>query len=142
MKLRIIQEGFQNYTAQLGVHNFVDGLSVEDVSQMDATRMGAVMQFEWEDGTSPSVTQRMLDTSGDSMPVEPTVTAPPAIAPVTTELKPAVTTAVWTEDALAAIADAKGIAGIREITDPMGLKNNSIRGLIDAVLKQATTVKA
>lgn len=45
----------------------------------------------------------------------------------------------FTREELEKIADEKGIKGIREIADPLGLKSNSIVPLIDAILeKQAS----
>ena len=40
----------------------------------------------------------------------------------------------WTREKLEAIADQTGISGIREVSDPLGLKGTSIRGLIDQIL--------
>lgn len=41
---------------------------------------------------------------------------------------------VYTEAELQDIADAKGIAGLRDIGEPLGVKNTSIRGLIREIL--------
>ena len=42
----------------------------------------------------------------------------------------------YTREELEKIADEKGIKGIREIADPLGLKSNSIVPLIDAILEK------
>ena len=34
MKLKIIQKGFENYTGQMGMILFKDGVSVDDVKEM------------------------------------------------------------------------------------------------------------
>lgn len=41
----------------------------------------------------------------------------------------------YTKEELEAVADEKGIAGLREIADPMGVKNTSIVGLINEILQ-------
>jgi hypothetical protein len=135
MKLRLLDSGMQHYTAQMGAVFFVDGLSTADVSHKDATRIAAVYRCEYEDGTNPSVSQFLLDqmhteavsTSATTVSTEPVKSAEP-VAPV----KSAV---VWNEVDLAKIADEKGIQGLRDIGEPMGIKGNSIRGLIDALVK-------
>jgi hypothetical protein len=125
----------ERYTAQLGAVFFEDGVSTADVSHKDATRIAAVYACEYEDGTNPSVSQFLLDqmhapavsTSATTVVTQPT--APEPVAPASPAAK------VWDEKDLAAIADEKGIGGLREIADEMGIKNNSIRGLIDAIVK-------
>lgn len=125
----------ERYTAQMGTVFFVEGESTADVSHKDATRIAAVYACEWEDGTNPSVSQFLFDhmhTPAVSVN-ETTVATTPAEsapeAPVKSGGK------VWNEAELAAIADEKGIGGLREIAEPLSIKNNSIRGLIDAIIK-------
>jgi hypothetical protein len=139
----------ERYTAQMGAVFFEDGLSTADVSHKDATRIAAVYSCEYEDGTNPSVSQFLLDqmhapavsTSETSvhMPSSPAST-PEGIAERYQDLpdapapEPVAGATVWNEADLAKIADEKGIGGLREIADPLNLKNNSIRGLIDAIV--------
>ena len=42
MKLRLMNGGFENYTGQMGVVDFVDGLSTGDVLPIDGTRFAAL----------------------------------------------------------------------------------------------------
>lgn len=63
MKIKLTQEGFENYTGQMGVHFFENGLSTADVSFRDSARMAAVMNCEYEDGTNCSPSQRLLDSA-------------------------------------------------------------------------------
>ncbi len=134
MKLRIIQQGFENYTGQIGVTFFEDGLSTDHVSVMDATRMGAVMGFEWENGNTTNVAQILLDKANEGAPnVDIPVTLPSSKAEEITT--PVPQNDLYTEADLAAIADAKGIAGLRAIADPIGVKGSSIRGIMDAILQ-------
>ena len=132
MKLRLTQDGFENYTGQFGIHHFEAGLTVDHVSNMDATRIAAVMGAEWEDGSPANVGQIYLD----SMNVGAKDVADglvEASAPVEAPVAKAAPVA-HSEAALSAIADAEGIAGLRGIGDSYGVKSTSIRGLIDAIL--------
>jgi hypothetical protein len=134
MKLRIVQEGFETYTGQMGVVFFESGLSVGDVSQMDATRMSAVMKFEWEDRSASNVAQIYLDNMHTPAPLF-AEDAPAALETQKTVVVEKI--AAYTEDQLAAIADEKGIAGLRAIAEPLEIKGNSIVGLIEAIQRAA-----
>lgn len=145
MKLRLTAPGWQTYSGQMGVIFFENGISVSDVLPVDAVRVAGVIGAEWENGQPANVSQIYLDnmntpaSSAPSpapvpVPVEPK--APPAflapLAPLAAALAP-----VYTADELAEIADKQGLAGLRVIADPLGIKGNSIRGLIDGILKMA-----
>jgi len=146
MKIRLTAPGFEHYDGQMGVLFFEDGLSITDCSHLDATRIAAVIGAEWEDGTPANVSQIYLDhreTGADMVPdgltqhpIQPEVvveTQPlaPVVTLVTTD-KP-VETPHYTEDELASI-DSRGIAGLREIATPMGIKGTSIGSLISQIL--------
>jgi hypothetical protein len=136
MKLRLLDPGMQHYTAQMGAVFFVDGVSTADVSHKDACRIAAVYRCEYEDGTNPSVSQFLLDSM--HMPAVSTsaTTVVTEQAPVQAAPAPAAVAAVvYNEADLAQIADEKGIGGLREIAETMGIKGNSIRSLIDAIVK-------
>lgn len=139
MRLKLLQAGFENYTGQMGVTFFQNGLSVNEVSEQDARRMAAVLQCETVDGESMNVAQKLLDSMNTEAVVknvdyaadEPKAEVKPEepVEPVSAKA------AKHTAESLAAIADEKGIAGIREIAEQFSLKGNSIAGLIDAILK-------
>lgn len=139
MKIRLTQPGFESYNGQMGVTFFENGLSVSDVLTRDALRMSAVMLCEWEDGTPASVAQSILDNANTpapifvagangqhdiaSAPVKVSKTEPPASR--------------YSREYLGAIADKDGIRGLREIGDPLNIKSNSIKDLIDAIMVAA-----
>lgn len=158
MKLRLTQPGFSHYTGQMGVIQFEDGLSTMDVLPIDAIRMAAVMLCLWEDGSSPSIAQSILDNADTAAPmldaVQPSPASESAPAPEsTTDAKPECQldtqsgtqsdqqseppAATYTEDQLAAIADKEGIKGLRVIGDALGIKANSIKDMIAAILAHA-----
>lgn len=69
MRVRITQPGWETYTGQMGVVDFVDGLSVGDVDRMNALRFSAVMSCEGENGETLSLTQEILDKGDSPAPV-------------------------------------------------------------------------
>lgn len=140
MKLRLTAPGWQTYTGQMGVIFFENGLSVADVLPVDAVRVAGVIGAEWEDGRPANVSQIYLDNMQTEAAVLKDNREPEApVEPKKEEVAaPAVT---YTEEQLAEIADKQGIAGLREIADPLGLKGNSIAGLISAILKAAGAPK-
>lgn len=135
MKLRLTQPGWESYSGQMGVIQFKDGVSVGDVLEIDAVRVSAVMLCEWEDGSTSSVTKRLLeeaDTPAPDLESLKQKEAEKAAAAQPKKEKPK-----FTEAELEKVADEKGITGLRELAEPFGIKSNSIRGLIDALVKAA-----
>ncbi|MEJ8027287.1 hypothetical protein WKH82_17960 [Acinetobacter baumannii] len=55
MKLRLTGSGFQNYTGQMGIHYFENGISVHDVLPVDGMRIAGTIGAEWVDGTPANV---------------------------------------------------------------------------------------
>jgi len=146
MKLRLTAKGFEKYTGQMGVIQFKDGLSEGDVLPVDAVRVAGVIGAEWEDGSPANVNELLLRNMQNEAPVgrvteqgtdEPPVEVESEEAPVevVAEETPAEPAHVYTAEELAEVADKKGIAGLREIGDSIGVKGTSIVGLIEAILK-------
>lgn len=144
MKLRLTQPGYENFTAQMGVLFFENGLSTTDVKPVDAVRVAAQFLCEWEDGSSASVAQSILDHSHATTLTIPQVQdADQALAQAHADAG-AVASAnnakgvekTYTEEQLAAIADEKGIKGLRAIAEPLGIKAHSITDLVKAILEK------
>ena len=55
MKLRLTSESFSNYTGQMGVIYFENGLSKHDVHPNDAIRIAGSIGAEWENGEPANV---------------------------------------------------------------------------------------
>ena len=136
MKLRLKEPGFETYSGQMGVMDFKDGLTLKDVLTIDAVKLSCVMYVEWEDGTSPSVTQSLLDNTDTPAPIvgdgRPTEKEP--VAKVKAPVIKA-TTPSYSEADLGKIADKDGIGGLRVIAESLGVKGKSIKELIDGILK-------
>lgn len=137
MKLRLTADGYTDFTGLFGIVEFQDGLSVEDVSPKAAGRIGAVISTTWEDGTTASVADAILN--GVNVPA-PSVDGPYEHVEFEQTGTVGSTASYWTAEELGAIADESGIAGLRVIAEPAGVKGNSIAGLIAAILK-ANVVK-
>lgn len=159
MKIKLTQPGFETYSGQMGVLFFENGLTTADVKSNDAWRLAAQFLCEWEDGSSVSVAQSILDHANTSTnDLLPELTADQALAQeaqafsqVYGDSNPTLVIAdtavapdafvegkIYTEEELGAVADENGIAGMRAIADTMGIKGNSIAGLIaDILAKQA-----
>lgn len=147
MKLRLTQPGYETYTGQMGTVFFEDGMSTADVKPNDAVRMAAQFLCAWEDGTTASVAQSILDhahaTTGT---VKQEVNADQALReearhaatlrdveiPVPGAVSAsAITTAKhYTAAELSDIADKDGIKGLRVIGDALGIKSNSISEMV------------
>lgn len=128
MKIKIVEPGWAGFSGQFGAVEFADGVSIEDVSAAEARTLAGLVQIETLEGKNPSATQQLLDAHHNAPrqvePLKHIPEAPPAPAAAK----------VWTQDELAAVADASGIKGIREIADPLGLKDNSIAELMAKIL--------
>lgn len=151
-RIRIVEPGWDRYTGILGAVEFKDGVSVEPVAKHEINRIGAALRIEGvESGEQENSGVDILRSWSNRAKVEnlPRASEKADETPEKTEKdgeseqkadeKPA---HVWTEEELAAIADEKGIAGLREIAEPMGVKGRAIAELIREILnKQAGRTK-
>lgn len=126
MKIKITEPGWAGFTGDFGMVDFVDGVSVDDVSRVEQSRLAGIIAIETVDGTNPSASQALLDAHVKPAAVQTLahIVDTPAV----------VETKVWTSDELAAVADKEGIKGIRAIAEPMGLKDNTIADLMAKIL--------
>jgi hypothetical protein len=140
MKVKIVEHGWGTYTGPLRGGMFVNGVC-EDMAPDHARALANILKIETEDGKNPSSSQELLDNTNMSAPVVTYAMADESVvkAVVTPPAKQ------HTQAELEAIADAKGIDGLREIAAPMNIKGTSIVKLIATILevqKQALQPKA
>jgi hypothetical protein len=131
--LKILEAGFDKLTGDLGNIEFVDGISVNPVSKGDAHRLCAAVRCEMLDGTNPSPSGELVQGTNTPAPIlVPLLVTEPLV-----EQGAKVETAVerYTREGLEVIADDKGIAGLREIAVPLGVKSKSVGELVDQILK-------
>lgn len=140
------QAGYQNFSGYLLGHRFEDGRSTMPVPIQHALRLGAayVCQTDAGEVISPNhITYEDAATvAADPVAASP-ASQPKEEAPVAEdevmdfmdvgEEMPEAKT--WTSVELEALADAEGIQGLREIGDELGVKERSIKGLIEGIVK-------
>lgn len=164
MKLRLTGKGFENYTGQVGVALFKDGLSVFDVNPNDAIRLACTIGAEWENGApanvgdiytqnlhtpAPTIEQQCgldalrtvvgIHNADDALTMTNKV-ANPTTAKIANEpeapQQEIVEREKYTAESLAEIADKSGIVGLREIANEFGVTGNSIATLIERIIKK------
>lgn len=61
MKLKLIAQGYENFTGAMGIVNFTNGVSDEDVPHLHARRIANIVTAVWlENGANPSVSSSLL----------------------------------------------------------------------------------
>lgn len=135
-KVRLLQAGYEQFTGQLGRNFFVDGLSVEPLLPVHAHFIGSTMAAEYEDGGTINPALNYALSMGDA----PDVASEKAGEKVQEMLETDAAAAssvkeVYTREQLEEIADKRGIKGLREIGDVLGVRANSVSALIDDILK-------
>lgn len=142
MKIRLIDDGYRQFTGMFGSVEFKDGVSVGDVASSDARLLAAVVGVEVVGGDIDLSASAEFQAAKD-MPASttnlPTVAELIERGEMTSDepqTKPEpFAQAAYTRDDLEKIADKSGIAGLRAIGDPLGVRANSIANLITAILK-------
>lgn len=146
MKIKIDETGYENYTGRLGIVDFVDGVSVNDVSLGELNRMSAVIRVvSLEDGKQvgtlanfeqsdvvPFVTETPSEVAGDEN------TGGEGGEGGNDDKTGNEGGDVYTQEELETVADKDGIEGLREIADPLGVTDKSIKGLITKILEAQT----
>lgn len=126
MKIKITEAGFESYTGIFGTVDFLNGVSVSDVSQNELMLLSAIMRVESLDGTQQGSNAQYVESYDQRVTAEQVEALPAATEPVAKKPK-------YTHDELAKIADEKGIEGLREIGNEFGVKAQSIAKLIDLI---------
>ena len=132
MKLRIVEPGWINFSGDFGGVEFVDNVSVREVSEREAFSLSNLVRIETLEGSNPSSSQQQLDIVHLAMDAETFAEgseSPQSFAPAAS-----IQVQQYDRDALQAIADSKGIEGLRAIAGPLGLQGKSINGLISSIL--------
>lgn len=132
-RVRITEPGWTGYTDHFCGVAFRDGLSVDPVAPSIATQMGTILRVELvDDGVQGGMGNILVTTHED----EAEVRAPLEGADAVEASTPAIPDpTVYTREELEALADTRGIAGLREVADGYGVKGRGIAELIDEVLK-------
>lgn len=125
MKIQLIEPGYESFNGHFGVIEFADGVSVNEVSPLEAERLGSLVRVQTLDGKDPSAAQKILDTYSNPMELATTPVGEPEAV---------VASVSYTAEQLAVVADEGGIKAIRAIAEPLGMKGTSIAELIGKIL--------
>lgn len=140
--------GWSGLNGPFGPHEFINGRSVENLSTMDAQRIGAITSVVTDEGLDPSPTQSMIDmntlsatvveplesfvedkteeSKGDAL--EDNTVLSESDSEQTTK-GPAIT-----REMLESIADKQGISGLREVAADYKVTARSVGELIEKIL--------
>lgn len=140
MKIRIEQPGFAGYTGQVGPVAFVDG--VAEVSFVEARRLGAAMRIvDAETGEPIGPAADMARNRTAAAPEVPDQPRQPEPEHAQGERSPGDEEGaaepklpkLYTFAELASVADTKGIAGLRELAQPLNVRGRGIAELITEI---------
>lgn len=137
-RLRLVKPGWNAYNGVIAGAEFKNGLSVEKLPETIVDRVAALFSVE-DEGGNP-VGFRVRATQARSVEI-----ASPKPMQTQAEVAPQASTpdrSIYQHDDLLDIADKKGIAGLREIADPLGVKGRAIPDLIQAILKTQAELTA
>ncbi|CAG9228836.1 hypothetical protein [Burkholderia vietnamiensis] len=123
MKIRMVQAGYEKFTGLFGGVQFEDGESAHEVDERTAARLANIVRIEREDGSNPSASQLVLDIQ--SRPMAVAQTGAPTAEPIK-----------YSQGFLEQVASERGIKGLREIGDTLGVKATGIADLIRLILEK------
>lgn len=133
MRVKIVEVGFDSFNGDIGGIEFESGVSTRELSPLEINRISAAMRVETLDGDQLGMAAVLAANMNTEMSSE----LETIIVGETSETeKDAVVESQYTKESLAEIADKKGIAGLREIADPLGIKATSIAALIEGILEK------
>lgn len=142
MKIKLVEPGYENLTGELGPFMlFENGISVSDLTLAQVSRLGAVMRIvnvdteEQVGSTADSVNVRAAEHPVGSEVIVENEVGTTSEMPAAAESPPYADYEFSSRESLEALVDAKGIKGLREVGEKLGVKGKSVPDLIDAILK-------
>ena len=150
-RLKLVQAGYENFTGEIGAYWFEDGVSVELIRRADRDRMSTAFQFEEvnDDGsTQPSgIAHRLVADAAERLgsfePLQRQTEEEKTAELLAEKLKAKVApTEIYTAEQLVALADKRGIKGLRTVADKWGVKHRSIPVLIEMILEKQAAFTA
>lgn len=150
MKLKLTGKQFVHFTGQLGCINWVDGVSETDVSPLEANRIASLVGAKFLDGSDASECDKILSMKNMESPYrqESRPLTVEEIARMEKERKKKPLNKPkkkienveieyerkYSREELEAIADKKGITGLREIAAQYGVTAVSISTMIEKII--------
>jgi hypothetical protein len=143
-RIKITQDGWAGFTGNIGGVDFVDGVSIDVVTQIQSDRIScSVLTVNADTDEQVGVTTRYLAEQATPMSVEealPVITDEEIAASIVAAAEHTVEH-YFTGDELEAIADEKGIAGLRAVAEPLGVKARAIPDLIANILAAQDAIR-
>ena len=145
MKIKLLEAGWETYTGDLGTVPFHKGVSEQGISPREARSLGAyikIMEID-DDGNDLGIVNPALEQVRLSGLAAPQHAQLKTQAQIDAEAAPIVAVAVegaevrtkpYSLEELEALASEGGIAAIREIATPLGVKATAVRTLISEIL--------
>lgn len=149
MKIQLLEGGYEKMNGYFGHVYFENGISVDDVSEADARLFASITPVRvvgegkivgdnerYQGAMEVAAVSVNYPTLADIQRGEVQQVSE-KVAPVEQEQS----AKIYTQQELEAIADKKGIAGLREIGDPLGVKGTSVLKLIEAIMAKQSPVQ-
>ena len=140
MKIKIIEPGYAGFTGLFGAVMFQDAVSVDHVAPWEINMISAILMVVDADTDkevgSLALQTSTMDSSASAVyyPTLADIQAGVRLDSTPTEVAGSEISTVYSQIDLERIADRDGIAGLRFIADPLGVKATSIVKLIEGIM--------
>lgn len=146
--VRLVNPAWANHNGLFGMVPFENGRSTRPVTRHEADVLAALTRVETEEGDAVGLAHRLIDGATLPAPVlaplarqteaEAAAEKSAAAKEVGTGQPEEAVVKVYTIEELKAVADAKGISGLREIAKPLGVKGRAINELLTEIVREQT----
>lgn len=136
MQIKLTEKGFERYTGELGGVKFENGISEEGINQNQADNIAAAMRVEVIGEGVAGAQRLVVEKARQADVIEARKRGQEGDKPKqaqVAQIQPPAT--IYSEEDLAKIADAKGISGLREIGEKLGVKGRAVKELMADILK-------
>lgn len=142
--LKIVQPGWENFSGELGMIVFEDGMSVEPVPDILADRVATVVTMARLDDEGNEESYGITDRLAKKGNMEGIPVVDETVEVTDAELRreqariaalAAKENTIYTRDQLEGIADMEGIKGLRKIGNFWGVHDRSIGRLIERIIE-------
>lgn len=134
-RLKITERGWETYSDYLGGIKFENGISVDPVSPAIANQLGSALRMEAIDDAEQVGNAAVLKNAQNQKAIVKTALTEKTPDTVANNGPRVVAEDKYTREQLEAIADERGIGGLREIAEKFGVKGRGIVELITEILK-------
>lgn len=142
-RIRITQKGWENFNGDFGQVIFANGVSIGLATRVQYDRVATqVHVVDADTGEQIGPGQRHLEAKTARIPEGVLLSKPGQGDLLTAAAPPVNDIRLLTREQLYGVADAKGIQGLREIADPLGVKARAIPELINAIVRAQATYAA